>query len=303
VNWLVTGGTGFVGKRLVAALRARGEDVVVLSRGAASGAAGERVVAWTPAREGPWTDEVARADAVVHLAGAGVADERWSDARLREIRESRTGPTALVAKAIAASARPSRVLVSASAIGIYGMRKDDDVLAEDGAHGADVLASICEAWEAAADPARGAGVRVVHPRIGLVLGPEGGMLARMLPPFRAFVGGPIGDGAQWASWVHADDVVRAILFAVEHDALAGPVNVTAPHPVTMNELARTLGAALHRPSALRVPAAALRLAVGPGLAEAILTGQRVVPRALERAGFSFGFRELAPALKDLLRSR
>jgi len=303
VRWLVTGGTGFLGGRLVAALRARGDDVTVLSRSAGAGKDGERIVPWTPTREGPWVDEVARADAVVHLAGAAVADKRWTDERVAELRSSRVVPTALVARAIAASASRPRVFVSASAAGIYGMRKDDDVFTEDGAHGTDVLAEICEAWEAAAEPARAAGVRVVHPRTGLVLGTEGGILARMLPPFRAFVGGPIGDGKQWISWVHIDDAVRAILFAAETDAIAGPFNVTAPHPVTMNDLARELGHVLGRPAVLRVPAAALRVAVGSGLAEAILTGQRAVPRALERAGFAFRFPELRAALENLLPRR
>lgn len=298
---VVTGGTGFIGTKLVLALAARGDDVTVLTRGGARppGPARERVrfTAWTPTTTGDWSASLADADAVVHLAGAGVMDERWTTARMAVLRSSRVDSTRVLAEAIAGAAKKP-VFVSASAIGIYGFRKDDELLDESGAHGTDVLAEICEAWEAAAEPARAAGARVAHPRIGLVLGAGGGALAKMLPPFRAFVGGPLGDGQQWFSWVHWRDTVDALLFAVD-SSLSGPFNVTAPDPVRMNDLAHAIGHAMHRPSAFRVPAPALRLALGDR-ADAILTGPRAVPRKLTDAGFAFAFTRLEEALADIL---
>ena len=294
----VTGGTGFIGRRLVAALEARGDEVVVLSR---EGSGDGRRVLWTPTEEGPWMDVVASAGAVVHLAGAGVADERWTAARKLEIRSSRVLSTRLVARAIARAAVKPRVLLSASAVGFYGMRHDDVALDEASPPGEGFLAETCVAWEAAADAAREAGVRVVHPRIGVVLGREGGALREMLPAFRAFVGGPLGDGRQPMSWIHVDDTVRAILFAMDTAQLAGPVNVTAPNPVSMNEFAKTLGAVLRRPAVARVPAVAVEAMLGKERAQIVLSGQRVLPRALERAGFTFRFPHLRDALSDLVR--
>ena len=251
-----------------------------------------------PVRWDAVESEVARADAVVHLAGEPVAGGRWTAERLERIRASRVDTTDRIARAIAAGAHKPRVLVSGSAVGIYGMRRDDVVCDESTPPGDDVLARICVAWEAAAAPARDAGVRVVHPRTGIVLG-RGGALAKMEGPFRWFVGGPIGEGTQWMSWIHLRDVVRALLRMVDADDLAGPVNLVAPAPVTMNEMSRALGKALGRPSGLRVPAAALRLALGKGLAEVLLTGQRVAPRRLEQAGFSFELATIDEALRDL----
>lgn len=298
---VVTGGTGFIGTKLVAALGARGDTVTVLTRGGAKARSpgNERVsyASWTPTTAGAWTESLVDADAVIHLAGAGVMDERWSPARVAVLRSSRVESTRLLAEAIAAATKKP-VFVSASAIGVYGFRKDDEVLDEDGAHGTDVLAEICEAWEAAAEPARAAGARVLHPRIGLVLGAEGGALEKMLAPFRAFVGGPLGDGKQWFSWVHWKDTVDAILFALG-SSMSGPFNVTAPEPVRMNDLARALGHVMHRPSAFRVPAPALRLALGDR-ADAVLTGQRAVPKKLKDAGFAFAFTRLEEALADIL---
>jgi hypothetical protein len=291
VRILLTGGTGFIGGPLAAALGERGDGVVVVSRHPSGGAS----VGWDAVEQ-----EVERADAVIHLAGEPVADARWTPERLERIRSSRVDTTARLARAIAsasASARP-RVFVSASAIGFYGMRRDDVLCDEETSPGEDVLARVCMAWEAAAEPAKAAGVRVVHPRIGVVLGP-GGALAKMARVYRWFVGGPVGDGTQWVSWIHVDDAVRALLFLVDTGTLSGPVNLVAPAPVTMNELARALGRALGRPSSMRVPAFALRLAFGKGLAELLLTGQRVAPRRLEEAGFAFTFSRLEEALAGL----
>ncbi|MGH7296996.1 MAG: TIGR01777 family oxidoreductase, partial [Polyangiaceae bacterium] len=213
---LLTGGTGFIGGALARALQERGDEVAVVSR------------------RGPltWDDverEVARADAVVHLAGEPIADGRWTAERFERIGSSRVETTARLARAIAdapASSRP-RVLVSGSAVGIYGMRRDDAVCDEDTPPGDDVLARLCVAWEDAARPASTAGVRVVHPRVGIVLG-KGGALAKMSGAFRWFVGGPVGSGAQWVSWVHVRDAVRALMLLVDRGDLSGPFDVTAP---------------------------------------------------------------------------
>ncbi len=305
MKWVVTGGTGFIGAAVVRELRTRGEEVVVLSREARAEASGVRYAAWTPGKDGPWTRELDGAFAVVHLAGAGIMDARWTPERKREIKESRVVSTELLAEAMARAEEKPRVFVSGSAVGIYGGRlhgPDADEELEEGApHGADFLAQICEAWEAAAEPARSAGVRVVHPRIGVVLGKGGGALVEMARPFRAFVGGPLGDGGQWVSWIHLDDAVAALLFPASATSFTGPYNVTAPRPVTQRELARALGAAMHRPAILPAPAAAIRLALGER-ADAVLLGQRVVPRRLEAADFTFRYRDIDSALKSLFTS-
>jgi uncharacterized protein len=314
---LVTGGTGFVGRPLVIALRSRGDEAVVVSRRPRPGEVG-----WDAIER-----EMERADAVVHLAGEPIADGRWTKQRLQRIRASRVQPTRAIARAIERSTHKPRVLVSASAVGIYGMRDDDRELDESAPPADDVLASIVVEWERAADVAKEAGVRVVHPRIGIVLGRDGGALARIAAPFRWFVGGPLGNGRQWISWIHVADAVRALIFAIDCDgtssssttppwadvpsatpelghtsttALAGPVNVVAREPVTMQTFAQSIARALHRPAALRVPPLALELALGKGLAQALLTGQRAVPRKLNAAGFAFRFPGIQEACADLL---
>jgi uncharacterized protein (TIGR01777 family) len=295
VKVAVTGGTGFVGRALVRALRARGDDVVVFSRKPTH--EGER--AWTPGIPGPWLDTLTDCDGVVNLAGAGLFDERWTEARLREVRSSRVDTTRVLAEGMARC--PAAVLVSASAVGIYGMRKDDVVLDETAPLGDDVLAVICKEWEGAADPARKAGVRVCHPRVGIVLGPGGGALEEMIPAFRAFVGGPLGDGRQWLSWIDRDDLVAILIRLLEDAELAGTINATAPEPVTMNDFARALGQALHRPALFHAPSFALKIALGSGRAEALLTGQRVVPKRLLDAGFGFEKPNVAASLDAILR--
>jgi uncharacterized protein (TIGR01777 family) len=290
VRILVTGGTGFIGSALVRALHERGDGVTVVSR-----TPGEGAVPWEAVEK-----EVERADVVVHLAGEPLTDARWTEARLELIRSSRVDRTAHLARAIAAASHKPGVFVSGSAVGIYGMLLDDRVLDEGSPSDDDVLGRIGVAWEAAADPARAAGVRVVHPRIGIVFGPGGGALAKMAAPYRWFVGGPVGSGKQWVSWIHLRDVVRALLFLFDEATLTGPVNVVGPDPVTMDDLARAIGRALSRPAALRVPAFALRALMGAGLAQAVLTGQRAVPRKLLDAGFAFDFPRLDQALAESL---
>lgn len=287
---LVTGGTGFIGRGLVASLREHGDDVVVVSR--------------TPdATAVPWgaiEDEVERADGVVHLAGEPIADGRWTKSRLDSIRASRVQSTERIARAIEkASSRP-HVFVSASAVGIYGTTSGDRELDESSPPGEDVLARIVVDWEKAASLADLEGVRVVHPRISVVLGRGGGALAKMAAPFRWFVGGPIGSGRQWVSWIHVRDAVRALRFVLHSEKASGPVNVAAPEPATMDAFAHAIGGAMHRPAALRVPPVALRVALGRGLAQTLLTGQRAIPRKLLDLGFAFEFTRIEPACADLL---
>jgi uncharacterized protein (TIGR01777 family) len=282
---LLTGGTGFIGSHLARALEARGDQVLVVSR--------RGPVSWDDVEA-----QVPTVDAVVHLAGEPIADGRWTPERLERIRASRVDTTRRLARAIASAATKPRVFISGSAVGIYGMRQDDVVCRESTPPGADVLARLVVDWEAAAAPAHEAGVRVAHPRSGIVLGP-GGALSRMLGPYRLFVGGPLGSGKQWVSWIHLHDEVSALLFLVDRD-IQGPVNLVAPEPVTMAQLSSAIGRALHRPSLMRVPGLALKLALGSGVAQLLLTGQRVAPAALQAAGFAFSFPRIDEALRDLL---
>ena len=281
----ISGATGFVGSHLVPTLLERGDDVTVLVRGATDTARIDRRARTAKTDAAGVVEE---ADAVVNLAGAGVMDEAWSDARLALLRSSRVDTT----RALAERAKSARVFVSASAIGYYGMRTDDDELDESTPPGDDELARICVEWERVARPS----CRVAIARIGIVLGADGGALARMVPMFRRFVGGPMGSGKQWWSWIHVDDLVSAILFAIDTPAIDGPFNATAPNPARMDDVARELGAALHRPHAMRAPAFALRMALGKR-ADVLLTGQRVLPKKLLARGFAFRYAELRPAIE------
>lgn len=291
----VTGASGFLGRALVHALEGRGDTVLRLVRREAG--AGE--AAWDPERGTLDAAALEGLDAVVHLAGEGIADGRWTAARKARIRNSRVLGTRLLSGALAECARPPAVLVSGSAMGIYGDR-GDELLTESSALGSGFLAETGALWEAAAEPARAAGIRVVHPRFGMILHPGGGALARMLPPFRLGAGGPLGHGRQWVSWLSLDDAVAVILFAIATPALSGACNAASPVPVTNAEFARTLGAALHRPAVIPVPALALRLMFGEMADQALLASQRLVPAALETVGYRFRDRELAPTLQRLL---
>lgn len=306
---VVSGGTGLVGKALAHARVARGDQVVILTRGPARdlahacsecGAGGKvEFVSWTPEQAGPWMDIVDGADAVVHLAGASVADERWTDERKRLLRSSRIESARLLAEAIAkAKAKPS-VFISVSGVGHYGMKTGDEIVTEESPAGDDFLATLTSDWEAAAKPAEDAGVRVVHPRFGLVLGRGGGLYQKLAPIFKAFAGGPLGDGKQYVPWVHLRDVVRALEAMIERSDLVGAYNLTAPEPVTMNSFADALGASLNRPSLMRVPPFAIKMAMGAEAAQAVLTGQRAIPKRLVDAGFAFVFPDLRSALADL----
>lgn len=299
----ITGATGFVGTRLTAHLLAAGHEVVALTR---SPERAERVlpvrcrsVAWDPEHGRGDASALDGVDAVVNLAGAGVADGRWTARRKDAIVRSRVDTTRRLVDAIAAlpAERRPRVLVSASAIGFYGDR-GDEVLSEESAPGTGFLADVCRGWEDAARGAEPHGIRTVRIRIGVVLGREGGALARMLPPFRLGLGGRIGSGDQWMSWIHVDDLVALIAFALERQDVRGVVNAVAPNPVTNAEFTATLGRVLGRPAIVPVPSVALRLALGE-MATVLLEGQRVTPAAAQALGFRFGHPELGGALVDV----
>ena len=298
---LVTGATGLIGSVLVPTLVADGHTVTRLVRAPARAElpAGVTDVLWNPAEGKVDGAQLEGHDGAVHLAGENVA-ERWSDEKKRRIRESRSKGTRLLSETLARLNRRPRVLVSASAIGFYGSHRGDEILTEESSPGTDFLAEVCREWEAAADPARDAGLRVVHLRIGIVLSREGGALAKLLTPFKMGVGGRVGSGAQYMSWVAIDDVVGIIQHALRDENLAGPVNVVAPHPVTNEEFTRTLGRVLGRPTLLPMPEFAVRLAFGE-MGEALLLGsERILPRRLEAAGYRFAYTELEPALRHVI---
>lgn len=299
---VVTGGTGLIGRALIPALLARGDRVTVFTRSPERArrllGPGVHPLRW-PERDpaAPWQGVLRAADAVVHLAGATL-NARWTPAYKKAIVASRVETTEQLVSALCESDRRPHTLVSGSAIGYYGA--GEDWVDESSPAGGDFLAGVCRAWEQAAAPAVGAGIRTVLLRTGVVLTPEGGALAKMLPAFRLFVGGPLGTGRQWVSWIHIADLVRLIVFALDRDELSGPLNGTAPEPVRMAEFACEVGRVLRRPSLLRVPAFALRLLLGE-MATVVLTGQRVRPSAALNAGFDFTHPTLPGALQDLLR--
>jgi uncharacterized protein len=284
---LLTGATGFVGAHLARRLEEGGHEVIAVSR--RPGAACD----WS---EAGLARGVGAADAIVHLAGENLFARRWSAARKQVLWASRVETTQRLARLAAELGTP--VLVTASAVGAYGANARD-ALDETSPRGDGFLADLCRDWEEAADPAVEAGVRTCSVRTGVVLGRGGGALAKMLPPFRLGVGGPLGDGRQWVSWIHLDDLASLFVHLCERDDCRGVYNGTAPHPVTMRELARTLGRVLHRPAVFAVPAPVLRVALGE-VADVLLTGQKVLPRRALASGFAFRFPELEPALRDVL---
>ena len=295
----ITGSNGLVGSALVSSLRARGDRVIPIVRRAPLGT--EDALRWEPTTGAITPTRSAIADAVVHLAGESVTAGRWTAARKARIRDSRVAATARLAHTLSRATPPPRVLVCASAIGYYANRRDE-VLIENSPPGTGFLAQVCREWEAATAPAMARGIRVVNLRIGLVLSPAGGALAKMLTPFRLGLGGVIGDGAQWMSWIALADLIGAIHHALATEPLHGPVNAVAPTPVTNAEFTRTLGRVLGRPTTiLRVPAFAARLAFGGEMAdELLLTSQRVMPARLQASGFTFRHPTLEGALRHEL---
>ncbi|MBI4606247.1 MAG: TIGR01777 family protein [Planctomycetes bacterium] len=297
---VVTGATGLVGSSLVPSLVAGGHRVSRLVRAARPPArAGAIDVAWDPEAGQLDAGALEGHDAAVHLAGENIASGRWTEARKTRIRGSRVRGTRVLCEALAGLSRPPRVLVCASAIGFYGSR-GDEVLREESAPGTGFLAEVCREWEAASEPAAKGGIRVVSLRIGVVLSPRGGMLGRILLPFRLGLGGKVGSGAQFLSWISIGDLVAAIEHAIAADGLRGPVNAVAPNPVTNLELTRTLGRVLRRPTPFPMPAFAARLLFGEMGDELLLGSARVVPERLLASGFAFRHPDLEGALRELL---
>jgi len=302
VRIVLAGATGFLGTALVRGLDSRGDSITVLTRRVEGRRdrfpAGVRFVQWDGKNQGEWNTALSVADAVINLSGESIGGGRWTPARKLRILESRLRPTRALVSAFRSMSAPPRVLVNVSAIGYYGGVGSERVTEHEGP-GKGFLADTCRQWESEALAARDAGVRVVLPRIGVVLGRNDGVLRRMLPPFRLFAGGPIGSGRQWISWVHIEDVVGALLHVLDHNELSGPVNVVAPGPVTMDEFSRSLGRVLRRPVWLRVPGPLLRALLGE-MAELVLEGRPVEPCRLLASGYSFAYSDLAPALQSLI---
>jgi|SRR5688572_11637970 len=293
---VVAGSTGLIGSPLVDALTRQGDDVVRLVRRPMGTA--EREALWDPERGTIDRAALEGADAVINLAGENVFG-RWSGAKKRRIRDSRVGGTRLISETLAGLRQRPATLLAASAIGYYGDR-GDETLTERSGSGDDFLAEVARDWEAATEPATRAGIRVVNMRFGIVLTPAGGALGKMLPPFRVGLGGPIGSGTQYVSWIERGDLVRAILHVLHKAELRGALNLTAPTPVTNREFAVTLGKVLGRPAVVTVPAFALRMAFGAEGAAMLQSGQRVLPERLVASGFTFAFQTIAPALRHLL---
>lgn len=294
MNVLISGATGLIGSLLSEELKSSGHSITRLTRSPR----GENDIRWDP-DAGTIEGSLEGTDAVVHLAGESIAEGRWTSSRKERIMQSRKKGTRLLAEAVAGLPTPPRVMVSASAVGYYGDR-GNELLREDSRPGSDFLAEVCKAWEAAADPAREAGIRVVHTRFGIVLSPKGGALGTTLPIFKLGGGGRIGSGRQWWSWVALDDVVGTIHHALENESVAGPVNVGSPNPLTNAEYTKVLGKVLNRPTVFPVPAPAIRLALG-GIADALLlASQRMEPAKLKVTGYEFRYPELEGALRHLL---
>ena len=295
----MTGSTGLIGSSLAPLLRLDGHQVIRIVRGKAE--PGD--VLWNPSQGTIDADKLHGVDAVVHLAGAGVGDRRWSTAYKQQILSSRVEGTATLAKAIARLPVPPSVLVSASAVGYYGTR-GDEALTEEAGGGTGFLADVCAQWEAAAVPAAAAGIRVITLRTGVVLSAAGGALKKQLPPFRLGLGARLGRGDQQFSWITRRDAVAAISFLVTSEVLTGPFNLTSPEPVTNAAFTKALGQALHRPAGLVVPEAVLRVILGGEMAsEFLLASQRALPQRLLSAGFTFADRSLPDALEAALRDR
>jgi uncharacterized protein (TIGR01777 family) len=302
----VMGGTGLIGSALVSRLTSRGDEVVLLTRRPAQ--AQERwgnqctIVEGDPMKAGPWMQVVNDCEAVVNLVGESIFARRWNDEFKKLLRESRINSTQNVVQALAQSpktpAGKPKVLVNGSAIGYYGPCGDEE-LTEETLAGSDMLAQLAFEWELVTNPAEAAEVRVVRIRTGVVLDKNGGALPQMLTPFKLGLGGPIGSGKHWFSWIHIDDEVGIILLALDHPGAIGPINATAQHPVTNKEFSKALGRALHRPAILPTPPFALKLLLGQ-VAEILTTGQRVIPAKALALGYQFKFPDIDPALSDLL---
>lgn len=297
---VVAGGSGLIGSRLVHELAAKGDEVVILSRSATASAGGARTVTWTPGAAGPWAAELRGADAVINLCGESVGIGRWTKKRKRVLRESRVVATRSLVEAVAElepAERPS-VVVNASGADVYeGL--DTEPATEDTVPASTFLAELCLEWEAEASRAADLGVRVVCPRLSLVIAPGAPSLARMVLPFRFMLGGPLGSGEQWLSWIAVEDVVGLMVWALTEQQVSGPVNAAAPEPIRQRQMAEALGQVLHRPARLRTPAFAIRLALGEQ-ATLALGSRRVVPTKAIELGYEFRVTDIEQALAAVL---
>jgi uncharacterized protein len=301
---VIAGGTGFIGRPLAAHLAQAGHQVIILSRTPGATVRHRTLpivtLGWDGHSLGPWTNALEGADAIINLAGEPIANGRWTRARKQLLWDSRVGTTATLVRALSQTASRPPVLLNASGIGFYGASAGDS-LTENAPVGSGYLADLSQAWEQEAVKAESLGLRVVRLRFGMVLGADGGALARMLFPFKWFLGGPISPGDQWVSWIHRQDLVELMQWALTNQHVSGPVNGVAPGAVTMKEFCRTLGQVLGRPSWMPVPAFALKLALGE-LSTLLTTGQRVEPAVALRGGFRFRFPNLLPALEQIVET-
>ena len=293
---LVSGSHGLVGKALISSLASDGHEVIRLVRNKPSGAA---EIEWHPNEGRIDASNLEDLDAVVHLAGESIASGRWTTEKKRAIRDSRVKGTTLLSEAIARLTRPPSVFLSASAIGYYGDR-GDELLTEKSAPGNDFLSTVCVEWENATLPAAEKGIRTVRTRFGIILDAHEGALAKMLTPFRMGVGGRVGNGKQWVSWIALDDVVNGLKFLIADKSVSGPVNVVAPNPVTNAEFAKELGHVLSKPTLFPVPMFGVRLAFGEMGDALLLSSQRVEPRSLKEKGYTFRWPTLEPALRNIV---
>lgn len=300
---LFAGGTGFIGKSLTESLIQQNHNVVVLTRSIKSSHSPNlRFVSWDPFQfDSSWESELEGADAVINLAGEPIANKRWTTAQKKALLESRLSSVTAINRAIRKASQRPKVLLNASAVGYYGSR-GDEILDESSKPGTGFLAELCQRWEEAVMEAESLNVRAIRLRIGLVLEKGGGALGKMLPPFQLGLGGPLGDGKQWMSWIHRGDLIRLILFLLDHSEAHGTINGTSLNPVRMSEFAKTLGRILGRPAIFPVPAALLRILLGE-LSEMLLTGQCVLPQRAIQLGFSFQYPTLNLALEDILKSK
>jgi len=302
----ITGGTGFIGTRLVQTLAQEQHHITVFTRNQQRGEQvfppsryrNVEIVPYNPFGSGAWQDKIANAQAIVNLAGAGIADQKWTPQRKQEILDSRVKTTQSIAEAINSVSNKPQVLVNASAVGYYGT-SETATFDEDSQAGDDFLASVCQRWEAAAKQVEGTGTRLVILRFGIVLG-NGGAIAKMLTPFQLFAGGPLGSGKQWFSWIHIDDLVALIQQAINNPDYQGIYNATTPNPVPMSELCHTLGEVMNRPSWLPVPDFALQLLLGEA-AQTVLEGQKVLPKRTQQQGFRYQYPTVKPALAEILQ--
>ncbi len=296
----MTGSHGLVGSALLEFLVGNGHDVLAVVRGpAAKDHAAQNEACWDPMEGLADVSSIEGCDLFVHLAGENIASGRWTNEKKRKIRRSREVATRILCEGLAAMASPPKTILSASAVGYYGNR-GDEALDESAAPGKGFLAEVTQGWEAATEPAAASGIRVVSLRFGMILSPAGGALAKLLPPFRLGLGGRVGTGRQYWSWVSLDDVLDGILHLATNASITGPVNMVSPHPVTNREFTKVLGRVLRRPAVLPLPAFAARLALGEMADELLLSSARVEPKRLVESGFAFGHAKLEPALRHLL---